>query len=1057
MGRRGEAPLVPPYWFSFMMCDVDALLLHSPAGWLAVRWPDGVVLTVNRKAAELCGRSSDQIVGRPWWELLEPESTKRLADWIAQWRRGDCPGERTGLWLHRTDESKTPITLRAAMLAEVVSTGDTQSQHFLVLEDRRELQTLAEKLDNAEARLEETQRVARLGWWEWDIRNDRIAWSDSLYEVMGIPSGEFGGTLEAFLEGVHPDDRATMRTKLGVTLKRSEQFVHEFRTLDKDGAVRHLRSQAKLSRDGFGWPIRLYGTTQDVTARTLAVQELVQSEQKYRDLVETSNELIWSVDLQGRLTFVNRAVRSVYGYEPEELLGQVFSVLLPQELLEADWKVFESVLAGQRLFDYETVHLRKDGLRIDMSFNAIAMHDVAGQLIGVTGTALDISERKRQQDLLRERESWFRAIFENAPQCLLILSPDGKLLDINPTGRELFEATASDQLLGHSVSDWLVPQSQSAFHKTVAAVRAGAARPWQAQIQGDSNSRGWLEGQMVPLRDANGEVIRLLAAAQDVTARRKADSLREGEQQVLEEIASGHDLPSVLRTVIKMLEMQLPGALCSILLLHEETSRLSVEASSPLPEEIRQQLSQVLVIAGAPSFADAVATGRRRIVEDTAADPSWRELRPLADRFQLRACWSQPIRSFHRDVLGVLSIFFLWPRSPGTDDLQLLDTAAYLVGIALHRARAEQALRDSEQRFRTLFEHSPDAIFVESMTGVVLDVNPAAGELHGLSREQLIGKHVLDLVPPRIRDDVRRDFSRLATGELRQLEGFSWHVERGEVPISLHVSNTEYASQPALLFHVRDITERKRAEDKARDAQAQLAHVGRLSLMGELMAGISHEINQPLFAIANFAKACEKTLTDGKLDQIDKLLEWTHKIGQQATRAGEIIRRMRDFSRKSTPHHSTVDVADMIHESIELMAAETKSQHIGLTCDIQPPHLLVLADRIQIEQTLVNLLRNAYRAMAENPLGDRHVHIRTQRAEGVLTVSVRDHGHGFKGVTPDEIFNPFFTTKPDGLGLGLTISRSIIEAHRGKLWAEQNADRGATFLFTLPVGGAATG
>lgn len=1040
-----------------MTSEVDALLMHSPAGWLAVRWPDGNVLTANRKAAELCGRPAEQIVGQTWWELLEADSAKRLSDWIAQWQRGESPGERSGLWLHRTDQTKTPITLRAILLADPIATGTTTAQHFLVLEDRREMRALAERLDNVEARLEETQRVARLGWWEWDIKNDRILWSDSLYEVMGIRSGEFGGTLEAFLEGVHPDDRAAMRERLGATLKRGEQFVHEFRTLDKDGTVRYLRSQAKLSRDSYGWPIRLYGTSQDVTARTLAVQELMESEQKYRDLVETSNELIWSVDLQGRLSFVNQAVREFYGYEPEELLGQVFTVLLPPELLETDWKVFRSVLMGQRLFDYETVHLRKDGRRIDLSFNAIAMRDAEGKVIGATGTAIDVTERKRQQELLRERESWFRAIFENAPQCLMILSPDGNLLDINPTGREIFEATTADQLQGRSVCEWLALTSRSLFQKTVDAVREGTARSWQAQILGEKSFRGWLEGQMVPLRDASGQVVRLLAAAQDVTARRKADSLREGEQQVLEEIASGHDLNSVLRTVVKMLEQQLPGALCSILLLDENALRLTMEAASAMPEEIRQRLTRIPVVAGAPSFAEAAASGRRKIVEDTTTDPSWRELRTLVDRFQLRSCWSQPIRGFSRDVLGVLSIFFLWPRSAGTDEIHLLDTAAYLIGIAIHRARAEKALRDSEQRFRTLFQHSPDAIFVESLTGLVLDVNPAACELHGLTREQLIGKHVLELVPPNCRDDVRRDFPRLASGELRQLEGFSWHVERGEVPISLHVNKTEYASQPALLLHVRDITERKRAEEKAREAEAQLAHVGRLSLMGELMAGISHEINQPLFAISNFANACQKTLTDGKPDQADKLLEWTRKIGQQATRAGEIIRRMRDFSRKSTPHHSTVDVADMIHEAVELVASETKSQHIDLKCDIQPPHLNVLADRIQIEQTLVNLLRNAYRAMAENPIGDRHATICMRLQDSMLTVSVRDNGHGFKGVSPEEIFNPFFTTKPDGLGLGLTISRSIIEAHRGKLWAEQNPDRGATFLFTLPVGDGVTG
>lgn len=257
---------------------------------------------------------------------------------------------------------------------------------------------------------------------------------------------------------------------LGATLKRDEQFVHEFRTLDKDGTVRHLRSQAKLSRDGFGWPVRLYGTSQDVTARTLAVLGLVQSEQKYRDLVETSNELIWSVDLQGRLTFVNQAVREIYGYEPEELLGQVFAVLLPPERRETDWKVFESVLGGQRLFDYETVHLRKDGRRIDLTFNAIVMR-----------CRRAIHRRDRHGDRHLRTQAATRSVartgklvprdLRERAQCLLILSPDGKLLDINPTGRELFEATASDQLLGHSVSDWLVPQSQFAFNKTVEAVR----------------------------------------------------------------------------------------------------------------------------------------------------------------------------------------------------------------------------------------------------------------------------------------------------------------------------------------------------------------------------------------------------------------------------------------------------------------------------------------------------------------------------------------------------------------------------------------------------------
>ena len=156
---------------------------------------------------------------------------------------------------------------------------------------------------------------------------------------------------------------------------------------------------------------------------------------------------------------------------------------------------------------------------------------------------------------------------------------------------------------------------------------------------------------------------------------------------------------------------------------------------------------------------------------------------------------------------------------------------------------------------------------------------------------------------------------------------------------------------------------------------------------------------------------------------------------------------------KSTPHRSTVDVYEMIMEATELVVSETRDQHIDLRCEIQPEHLLLLADRIQIQQTLVNLLRNAYRAMAENAIDDRRVVLKAELQENnILQISVCDNGQGFRGIDPEQIFNPFFTTRPDGLGLGLTISRSIVEAHGGKLWAQQNTDRGATLLFTLPRG-----
>ena len=264
--------------------------------------------------------------------------------------------------------------------------------------------------------------------------------------------------------------------------------------------------------------------------------------------------------------------------------------------------------------------------RIDLSFNAIAQRDPDGRVVGATGTGIDITERKRNEQLLKERETWFRAIFENAPQCLISLSVEGNLLDLNPTGRMIFESSDSVSIIGRKLADLLAPQARRSFSRALQEAQTGTACSWQAEVLGGKGASRWLEGQLVPLRDAEGQVIRFLAAAQDVTARRKADAFREGEQQVLEEIASGNELESVLRTLIKMLEKQLPGALCSVMLLMEEEGKLVVAASSPMPAGVSERIAAVAVAAGGASFADAVATGRRRIVPDTAGDSSWDEL-----------------------------------------------------------------------------------------------------------------------------------------------------------------------------------------------------------------------------------------------------------------------------------------------------------------------------------------------------------------------------------------------------------------------------------------------
>jgi predicted ATPase/signal transduction histidine kinase len=253
---------------------------------------------------------------------------------------------------------------------------------------------------------------------------------------------------------------------------------------------------------------------------------------------------------------------------------------------------------------------------------------------------------------------------------------------------------------------------------------------------------------------------------------------------------------------------------------------------------------------------------------------------------------------------------------------------------------------------------------------------------------------------------------------------------------------------------IMDITARKQAEEALRKTQADLAHATRVAILGEMSASIAHEINQPLGAIVNSASACLRWLTAQKLEEARQSAA---RVVADGHRAAEIIARIRALAKKAPPQKDWIDIDDTIREVIAL--ARTEMQRIGIALETRLSedvhHVpLILADRIQLQQVILNLINNALEAMSGVDDGPRELFIRsgTDETQSVL-VTVRDSGHGLDPTLLDRLFDPFYTTKPQGMGMGLAISRSIIEAHGGRLWATANDDRGSTFQFTLPIGG----
>lgn len=374
------------------------------------------------------------------------------------------------------------------------------------------------------------------------------------------------------------------------------------------------------------------------------------------------------------------------------------------------------------------------------------------------------------------------------------------------------------------------------------------------------------------------------------------------------------------------------------------------------------------------------------------------------------------------------------------------------------RMQAEEALR-AEHAFRTAMEDSLTVgMRARDLKGKVIYVNPAFCKMTGFSSEELVGRvpPMPYWIPEQIDDTFAIHHSVMA-GQA-PLDGFEITFVRknGE---RLHALIYEAklidgnGQHTGWMASVLDVTERKRAEELARQQQEQLQFTSRLVTMGEMASTLAHELNQPLAAIASYNSGCLNLLErpDCTPREIRPALE---KIGVQAQRAGRIVRRVHDFVRKSEPRRAPCQLADVIEDCLGFVEADARKHQVRIECSIpeMPP---IPADRLMLEQVLLNLIRNGMEAMTGTPEAHRKLQILIGLQDAELKLSVADQGCGISPEIRDKLFTAFFTTKPEGMGVGLSICRSIVEFHRGRLWAEDNprstSGSGTIFSFTLPL------
>ncbi|MBS0274715.1 MAG: PAS domain S-box protein [Proteobacteria bacterium] len=378
------------------------------------------------------------------------------------------------------------------------------------------------------------------------------------------------------------------------------------------------------------------------------------------------------------------------------------------------------------------------------------------------------------------------------------------------------------------------------------------------------------------------------------------------------------------------------------------------------------------------------------------------------------------------------------------------------VGIVhdLTKIRAEEEHRaQSDRQLAQIVESSDDAIISKRLDGIVQTWNAGAERIFGYNHAEMIGRPISAIIPPERQQEEDAILERVRGGEsILHYETTRIRKDGREIAISLSVSPVRDGSGAVIGASKisRDVTERRRAEERENALQAELAHVSRVSAVGQLSSALAHELNQPLTAIMNYVSAAKMRLSEGAQGQSDKTVTLLDRAIGQAERAGTIIQRLRAFLEKREPQRAGEELNTVLQEAIALGFVGSMEEGVKLVLDLAGDLPPVQVDKVQIQQVIVNLIRNATEAMRDSPV--RELVISSYRAgSGLVEISVADTGPGISDAIAAQLFEAFVTTKEKGMGVGLSICRTIVEAHGGHISAVPNQPNGTIFKIQLPV------
>jgi PAS domain S-box-containing protein len=870
-----------------------------------------------------------------------------------------------------------------------------------------------EALRKSEAYLAAAQRLSHTGSFAWNLSSGEIYWSEETYKIFEYDRA-VKPTLESVFRRIHPDDRDRMQQTIDRASEARADLDFEHRLMMSGASVKYLHVLARALETSSG-DLEYIGAVMDITAAKRTEETLRQSEAYLSEAQRLSQTGSWAwAPATGEIRYCSEECYRVLGFDPQggQARFETFFERIHPDDQPTVVTTLERATRERAEFELDDRIVYPGGEIRDVHVVGHPVLSPSGDLVEFVGTVMDVTERKRAEESLRRSEGYLA----DAQR----LSHTGSWASKPASGENTYWSEECYRLMGFDPLGGL-PGFETVLQRyhpdDQVRIREAVERAEREKSDFELDYRIVHPGGEIrdirvvghPVLGPSGDFVEFVGTVMDITERKRAEERTR-------------------------------------LIIDTVPAQLWTES----PDGVVDFVNRRWIDYTGMTLEQAVGSGWNRMVHPDDIERVLSKWRILVSEGKPREIESR-LRRFDGEYR-----WFLSRCCP------LVDRSGNILGwygsdTDIHdRKEAEESLRRSEGYLAEAQRLS--------RTGSWASI-PDTGEISYLSEEfyRVLGFDPHDGPPPfeavfqRIHPDDQariREISAKARREKTVYEADYRIVHPGGDIRDIHATGHPILSPSGDLVEfvatVMDVTERKRAEEALRQAQADLAHVNRVTTMGELTASVAHEVNQPIAAAVTNANTCLRWLTRDQPD-VEEARAAALRIVNDGTRAAEIIKRIRLLFKKGISEREMVDINEVVEELVVLLRGEAMRYSILVQTELEANTPRVLADRVQLQQVLMNLMINGIDAM-KNIAGRRELAIKSQHPEtGQVLVCVNDTGMGLPPQQSDKVFEAFFTTKPHGTGMGLSISRSIVESHGGRLWATHNSPRGASFCFTLPA------